>query len=312
MNEQDRLSSDKVHDLREHSIADNIKYIKENDGELYECLIKIVRSSFKRYNVMKEAIDEKDEFHVMLETLKRFVPAAVLSKYDNPNKSPAFQSMGLKFPIPERELYRLDPIVNIFEWMFLNIIEQSEFNDLDPKIQDLYLEAQKLIDDDNEETEQINLKEIRKEIMSRTNESITNKLNKVKDVIMDRTKRDELNGFISVEIAQAVARIVGKVQELDQRPVLKTGTVKKCNLLKVYDNQTEIFNRYWNGDSEETIACDLDLSYQSVIEFLTKELPINLVHELYNQGMYPSKIARKPEIKLTTNQVRRILQMPFV
>ena len=35
------------------------------------------------------------------------------------------------------------------------------------------------------------------------NQSITDGLNKAKDIIMDRVKRDELNSFISVEIAQA-------------------------------------------------------------------------------------------------------------
>ena len=100
---------------------------------------------------MKEAIDEKDEFHIMLNTLKAFVPAAVFSRYKYPTKSPALMSLDLKFPIHPKDFDQLSPITDIFEWMFLNAVEQSEFDNLDPEIQKLYLKAQKIINEEQKD-----------------------------------------------------------------------------------------------------------------------------------------------------------------
>ena len=85
---------------------------------------------------MKEDVDEKDEFFVMLNTLKRYVPAAIVEKYNRePARSPTLRAIG-----------RIEPIVDIFEWMFLNAVERNAFNNMDPDVQQLYLEAQQRID----------------------------------------------------------------------------------------------------------------------------------------------------------------------
>lgn len=147
-------------------------------------------------------------------------------------------------------------------------------------------------------------------------------INKVKGVIMDRVKRDELNSFISVEIAQVVSRIVSKVRELDNKPVLKKKDVKSSNLQDVYSVKGAVLDLYWSAESEEDIAHHLGLRERYVTEFLVNELPIDLVNELYMQGQYPSRIARHFSVKRkfdetlglkpTTNHIRRILQLPLI
>ena len=151
-------------------------------------------------------------------------------------------------------------------------------------------------------------------------------INKVKGVIMNKAKRDALNNFISVEIAQAVSRIICKVQELDE-DLLKARTpkrkdVKSSNLQDVYSVKGAVFDLYWSAESVEDIAHHLGLRERYVTEFLVNELPIDLVNELYMQGQYPSRIARHAAVKTkfnesvgvkpTTNHIRRILQLPLV
>ena len=133
MQELEKDSSVKKRDMRKYSIAENIRFIKRNDKPLYECLIDIIKSSLPRYEVFKEEIDEKDEFFVMLNTLKRYVPDAIM------RRSP---SLALKIS----EDKNFGPVIDIFEHMFLSAIEKAEFDELDPEVQKLYLKAQKIID----------------------------------------------------------------------------------------------------------------------------------------------------------------------
>ena len=150
---------------------------------------------------------------------------------------------------------------------------------------------------------------------------------------MNDVQRDELNNFLSVEMAHFTSRIICKIKEIEERDRKKAveeaiENTKKEILAKQKDkerfrqdeyirnileqNEAFILDHYWSGTDTANIARVINADFRAgdVEQFLCDVIPMELVYELYNaEGMYPSKIARHPQVKLTTNQVRRILNM---
>ena len=124
-----------MRDLRKHSAADNLEYLKENDKKLYRSLIYLTKYSFKQYQKDKDRIDSDKKFFDYLERHKSVMAGATINTFFQ--NSPVFQ-----------ERSDLLPLVDIFEWLFRSAIEESEYQDLDPDIHELYLKAQKMIDEE--------------------------------------------------------------------------------------------------------------------------------------------------------------------
>ena len=83
------------------------------------------------------------------------------------------------------------------------------------------------------------------------NESVKNQLDKIKGVVMDKAKRDQLNSFIAVEIAQAVSRILRKYDEVTEDNVEEAELQEevRCAILckTVYNAKGAVLDLYWGG-----------------------------------------------------------------
>ena len=121
--------------LKDYSTEDNLKYLKREYEPIYSCLKKMVTKATTRFIQYQDKIDERDEFELLLATLKSHFPHGVAQE---------LKSSKVVYQLDAED--NLKPLANIFETLILDGLDKHEFNSLDPEIQDLYLEAQKEID----------------------------------------------------------------------------------------------------------------------------------------------------------------------
>lgn len=147
----------------------------------------------------------------------------------------------------------------------------------------------------------------------------------------DYSENDELNEFIAVELAMGtgrimtrvhdrvyialevnkiIARIVEKIVKMETEKA-RSGN-KKSSFSVVIDDKEKVLNRYWQGSTESEIAKVLGVDTNIVSRVLDNWIPRDLIYKKYNSGMLPSRIGRLAAINLSTNCVRRVLNMPPV
>ena len=122
--------------LKDFSLKENMSYLKAEYNPLYSALVNMVDSSTKKFMKVQEKVDDEGDFGSVLSAVKAHVPQGLLLKCEDTKLVYDLSKSNLKV------------IMDIFESMFLDVIDQEEFNALDPEIQELYFEAQKAIDED--------------------------------------------------------------------------------------------------------------------------------------------------------------------
>lgn len=123
-----------MRELKEYSIKDNVSYLKEEYRQLYFSLVEMVNNSAKRFMEVREKVDDAGDFNTVLNTVKSAVPQGLVIKSENPKLIYSISKSNIMY------------LMDMFESMFLEVIDQNEFNALDPELQDLYFKAQKAID----------------------------------------------------------------------------------------------------------------------------------------------------------------------
>ena len=123
-----------MRELKEYSIKDNVSYLKEEYRQLYFSLVEMVNNSAKRFMEVQEKVDDAGDFNTVLNTVKSAVPQGLVIKSENPKLIYSISKSNIMY------------LMDMFESMFLEVIDQNEFNALDPELQDLYFKAQKAID----------------------------------------------------------------------------------------------------------------------------------------------------------------------
>ena len=140
--EQEKLYSHLIsmRKLKDYSVVDNIAYLKEEYGQLYSSLNELVDSSVTTVIPDLEKIDDQGAFNLLLNGFKNKLEDALTLNLKN-----------TLFIYTLKITNNLETIRDIFEWMYLNRIEEYEFNNLAPELQELYFEAQKLIDKEGQD-----------------------------------------------------------------------------------------------------------------------------------------------------------------
>lgn len=128
-----------MRELKEYSITENIKYLKAEYNHIYSALAEMVSSATKKFIQVQEEVDDAGDFNSVLSTIKAHVPRGLLIKCEDQKQ------------ITRITRNNINCIMDIFESMFLDVIDQHEFNALDPEIQELYFEAQKAIDEEEKD-----------------------------------------------------------------------------------------------------------------------------------------------------------------
>lgn len=128
-----------MRELKEYSIKDNISYLKEEYGQLYSSLVEMVNSSTERFMKVQEKVDDAGDFNTVLNTVKSAVPQGLVMKSENPKMIYRISKSNIMY------------LMDMFESMFLEVIDQNEFNALDPELRKLYFEAQEAIDKEEED-----------------------------------------------------------------------------------------------------------------------------------------------------------------
>ena len=142
----------------------------------------------------------------------------------------------------------------------------------------------------------------------------------------DYTENDALNDYIAVELAQATARILSRshdhvyialevnktIARIVEREIkLRTRqaeTIKK-DYDSLFNSKEKVLELYWERCPEEEIAKKMGVDESYVHEVLNGWIPRQLIYDKYDGGMLPSRIGRLKAINLTTNCVRRVLNM---
>lgn len=142
----------------------------------------------------------------------------------------------------------------------------------------------------------------------------------------DYSENDALNDYIAVELAQATARILSRshdhvyiamevnrtIARIVEREIkLRTRQAEsiKKDIDSLFRKKEEILELYWSRHSEKEIAEKLNAEEKYVQEVLNGWIPRQLIYDKYDSGMLPSRIGRLKAINLTTNCVRRVLNM---
>lgn len=128
-----------MRELNEFSVKDNMRYLKAEYNQLYSALVDMVSSSTKRFMKIQEKVDDEGDFSSVLSSVKAHVPQGLLIKSANTKLIYGISKSNMQC------------IMDIFESMFLDVLDQEEFNALDPELQDLYFEAQKAIDEEEKD-----------------------------------------------------------------------------------------------------------------------------------------------------------------
>ena len=142
----------------------------------------------------------------------------------------------------------------------------------------------------------------------------------------DYTENDALNDYIAVELAQATARILSRshdhvyialevnktIARIVEREIkLRTRQAEsiKKDLDSLFNRKQKVLDLYWERCSEKEIAENMNVDESYVHEVLNGWIPRQLIYDKYDGGMLPSRIGRLKAINLTTNCVRRVLNM---
>ena len=108
--------------------------------------------------------------------------------------------------------------------------------------------------------------------------------------------------------ATAIDRIVTRTKhEEKEKEKEKTN---QANIDYAINNLDLILNMYWDGSDNNHIAECLGIDETDVDTAIKTKVPIDLIFEKYNGGMLPSRIGRLAAVMLSTNRVRRVLNMP--
>ena len=121
--------------LKDYSTEDNLKYLKQEYEPIYSCLKEMVTRATTKFIQYQDKIEERDEFELLLSTLKSTLPQGLAYK---------LKSSKIVYELDSED--NLKPLANMFESMVLDRLDRYDFESLDPEIRDLYLEAQKEID----------------------------------------------------------------------------------------------------------------------------------------------------------------------
>ena len=128
--EQLGITSQEMRKLEDYSFTDNINYLKEEYGSLYSSLKEMLNTSTIRFMKIRDKVDDEGDFGTVINTLKSAVPQGLVMKSDDPKHIYAISRNNMRY------------LMDMFESMFLNLIDQYEFEALDPELQNLYFEAQ--------------------------------------------------------------------------------------------------------------------------------------------------------------------------
>ena len=148
----------------------------------------------------------------------------------------------------------------------------------------------------------------------------------------DYSENDELNEFIAVELAMGTGRIITRVHDrvyiametnkiiariVEKVLQMETETAraehKKVGTFReLYKHKQVLLDYYWDGKDEAEIGELMGVDEDTIREVLNTLVPRDLIYEKYNEGMLPSRIGRLITVNLTTNCVRRVLNMPPV
>ena len=137
--QKDYLSLSDMRRLKDYSITNNINYLKKEYGELYSFLDELTSKASAKLIEDLERIDEQNKFDLILNTLKTNLPEGI-----------KMTTGTTAFVYALDRNNNLRSIKDIFEYMLLDKIEDHEFSELDPEIQDLYFKAQIEIDKEKE------------------------------------------------------------------------------------------------------------------------------------------------------------------
>ena len=108
--------------------------------------------------------------------------------------------------------------------------------------------------------------------------------------------------------ATAIDRIVARKDHGDREK--RASETKQANIDYATNNLDLILNMYWDGSDYDHIAECLGIDQSDVDTVIKTKVPIDLIFEKYNGGMLPSRIGRLAAVMLSTNRVRRVLNMP--
>ena len=145
----------------------------------------------------------------------------------------------------------------------------------------------------------------------------------------DYSKNDELNDFIAVELAQGTGRIMTRVHDrvyiameinkilariVEKVLQVETETAKaeekRAGTFKeLFEHKQVVLDYYWDGKSDTEIGELMGVDGDIIQRVLNNLIPRNLIYEKYNSGMLPSRIGRLKAVNLSTNCVRRVLNM---
>ena len=145
----------------------------------------------------------------------------------------------------------------------------------------------------------------------------------------DYTENDELNEFIAVELAMGTGRIVSRVHDrvyiamginkilariVEKVLQMETATTREENkrevtISELFNHKQAVLDLYWDRKSDSEIANELNVDAEMIQSLLDTVVPRELIYKKYNEGMLPSRIGRLAKVNLTTNCVRRVLNM---
>lgn len=137
--QKDYLSLADMRKLKDHSITNNIDYLKKEYEELYSFLDELTSKASVKIIEDLEKIDDQNKFDLILSTLKMNLPEGI---------KVTTGTTAFVYALDRNN--NLSSIKDIFEYMLLDKIEEHEFGNLDPEIQDLYFKAQIEIDKEKE------------------------------------------------------------------------------------------------------------------------------------------------------------------
>lgn len=148
----------------------------------------------------------------------------------------------------------------------------------------------------------------------------------------DYSENDELNEFIAVELAMGtgrimtrthdrvyialevnkiIARIVEKIVKMETEAA-RAEDKRKRTFKELYDHKQVLLDYYWDGKDDAEIADLLNTDEDNICRVLESLIPRDLIYKKYSEGMLPSRIGRLSAVNLSTNCVRRVLNMPPV
>ena len=148
----------------------------------------------------------------------------------------------------------------------------------------------------------------------------------------DYSENDELNEFIAVELAMGtgrimtrthdrvyialevnkiIARIVEKIVKMETETA-RAEDKRKRTFRDLYEHKQVLLDYYWDGKDDAEIADLLNTDEDNICRVLESLIPRDLIYKKYSEGMLPSRIGRLSAVNLSTNCVRRVLNMPPV